>query len=55
MGFVPGSMIEREAEGPNSRKRDVGIPRAALPRQVGACENFLMRPRKPFQMGLQSR
>lgn len=53
LGFVPGSMIEREAERRNSQKRGVGIPRAALQRQVGACDNFLVRPGKLLQMGLQ--
>lgn len=53
LGFVPGSMIEREAKRCNSQKRGVGIPRAAFRRQVGACDNFLVRPGKLFQMGLR--
>lgn len=51
LGFVPGSMIEREAERRNSQKRGVGIPRAALQRQVGACDNFLVRPGNSFRWG----
>lgn len=52
LSFVPDSVIKREAERSNTRKRGVGMPRAAIWRQADACENFLAKPRKPFLMGL---